>query len=208
MEAHTPYRCTRLILAVLLTLALLVSACAAPATPAEPAQEGPAAEVPTPAGEETVEEPAPATGGTLIIARPTDAVGLDPKVETTSPGNWVMSNIYENLVKLDTDLEFKPALAERWEQMEPNRWRFYLRQGVRFHDGTDFTADAVKFSIERIKNPDDPGRSASNLVPITAIEVVDDYTVDVVTEGPYGPLLHIMSLVYATGIVSPAAVEQ
>ena len=101
-----------------------------------------------------------------------------------------------------------PALAESWEQVEPDRWRFTLRQGVKFHDGTDFNADAVKFSIERIKNPDDPGRSASNLRPIIAVEVVDDYTVDIVTDGSYGPLLNIISLVYATGIVSPAAVAQ
>jgi peptide/nickel transport system substrate-binding protein len=186
-------------LILLLILALVLSACAAPAAPAE---SGAASDV---AAESAAGD---AMGGTLIIARPTDAVGLDPKVETTSPGNWVMSNIYENLVKLDTDLTFQPALAESWEQVEPDRWRFYLREGVKFHDGTDFTADAVKFSIERIKNPDDPGRSASNLRPIVAVEVVDDYTVDIVTDGAYGPLLNIISLVYATGIVSPAAVEE
>ncbi len=192
-----------LLLTLLLVAGLALSACAAPA--AAPTDAG------APAGAEVTEvagEAGGAMGGTLVIARPADAVGLDPKIETTSPGNWVMSNIYENLVKLDTNLEFAPALAERWEQVEPDRWRFYLRQDVKFHDGTDFNADAVKFSIERIKNPDDPGRSASNLRPIIGIEVVDDYTVDIVTDGPYGPLLNIMSLVYATGIVSPAAVEQ
>jgi peptide/nickel transport system substrate-binding protein len=186
------------ILFILVALTLAISGCAAPAAPA--ASDAPVTDSAAPA--------APTSGGTLTIARPTDAVGLDPKVETTSPGNWVMTNIYENLVKLDTDLTFQPALAESWEQVEPDRWRFTLRQGVKFHDGTDFTADAVKFSIERQKDPDNPGRSASNLRPITAVEVVDDYTVDIVTDGPYGPLLNIMSLIYATGIVSPAAVEQ
>ncbi|MEZ4676524.1 MAG: ABC transporter substrate-binding protein [Caldilineaceae bacterium] len=186
------------LLVSLLTLILLLSACAAPAAPAP--GEAPAAD------SEAVAEPT--SGGTLTIARPTDAVGLDPKIETTSPGNWVMSNIYENLVKLDTDLTFQPALAESWEQVEPDRWRFTLRQGVKFHDGTDFNAEAVKFSIERQKDPDNPGRSASNLRPIIGVEVVDDYTVDIVTDGPYGPLLNIMSLIYATGIVSPAAVEE
>lgn len=186
------------ILFSLLTLILLISGCAAPVAPA--ASDAPAAD-----SEAAVE---PTSGGTLTIARPTDAVGLDPKIETTSPGNWVMSNIYENLVKLDTDLTFQPALAESWEQVAPDRWRFNLRQGVKFHDGTDFNADAVKFSIERQKDPDNPGRSASNLRPIIAVEVVDEYTVDIVTDGAYGPLLNIMSLIYATGIVSPAAVEE
>lgn len=189
-------RSGRILLSVMTLILLLISACAAPAAP-EPAA------APAEGGEAMA-----SSGGTLTIARPTDAVGLDPKVETTSPGNWVMSNIYENLVKLDTDLSFQPALAESWEQVEPDRWRFNLRQGVKFHDGTDFNAEAVKFSIDRQKDPDNPGRSASNLRPITAVEVVDDHTVDIVTDGAYGPLLNIMSLVYATGIVSPAAVEQ
>jgi peptide/nickel transport system substrate-binding protein len=187
-----------------LIAALVFTACVAPAPAPTPAEGSEAGEGAAPA----TEEEAAATGGTLTIARPTDAVGLDPKVETTSPGNWVMSNIYETLVKLDTDMSFQPALAESWEQVEPNRWRFQLRQGVKFHDGTDFTAEDVKFNIERIKNPEDPGRAASNLRPITAVEVVDDYTVDIVTDGPYGPLLNLMSLVYGTGIVSPEAVEQ
>ncbi|HXF63472.1 MAG TPA: ABC transporter substrate-binding protein [Caldilineaceae bacterium] len=203
MRSSTVPLSRRIWLALLLLVALVMSACAAPAAPASPAEEGPAGEQAA-----TGAEAPAAAGGALYIARPTDAVGLDPKVETTSPGNWVMSNIYENLVKLDTDMTFKPVLAESWEQIEPDRWRFTLRQGVKFHDGTDFNAEAVKFSIERIKNPDDPGRSASNLAAIVAVEVVDDYTVDIVTDGPYGPLLNAMSLVYATGIVSPAAVEQ
>lgn len=194
------------LLVLALIAALIFAACAAPVPAPTPAEGGEAGEAAVPAQEQ--EEATPAAGGTLTIARPTDAVGLDPKVETTSPGNWVMSNIYETLVKLDTDMTFQPGLAESWEQVAPDRWRFHLRQGVTFHDGTDFTAEDVKFSIERIKNPEDPGRSASNLRPITAVEVVDDYTVDVVTDGPYGPLLNIMSLVYATGIVSPDAVAQ
>lgn len=190
------YRARQSLFSLLALFLILVSACAAPAAPT-------GGEVTTADGGDAM-----TSGGTLTIARPTDAVGLDPKVETTSPGNWVMSNIYENLVKLDTDLTFQPALAESWEQVEPDRWRFNLRQGVKFHDGTDFTAEAVKFSIERQKDPDNPGRSASNLRPIVAVEVVDDVTVDIVTDGEYGPLLNIISLVYATGIVSPAAVEQ
>lgn len=160
-----------------------------------------------PAGED--DDPAEATsGGTLTIGRPSDAVALDPKVETTSPGNWVMSNIYETLVVFTQDSEFIPGLAESWEQVDESTWQFTLRQGVTFHDGTDFTGEAVKVSIDRQKDPDNPGRSASNLAPITEIRVVDDQTVDVVTDGPYGPLLHILSLVYAAGVVSPAAVEE
>lgn len=148
------------------------------------------------------------TGGTLTIGRPSDAVSLDPHAESTSPGNWVMSNIYETLVVLNQDSEFEPGLAETWESVEESVWEFKLRQGVKFHDGTDFTAEAVKFSIDRIKDPENPGRSASNLLAITEVRPVDDVTVQVVTDGPYGPLLNIISLIYATGVVSPAAVEE
>jgi len=165
-----------------------------------------------PEGDAT-EEPAEgdgggASGGTLTIGRPSDAVSLDPHAESTSPGNWVMSNLYENLVVLNVDSEFEPRLAETWEHVEDSVWEFKLRQGVKFHDGTDFTADAVKFSIDRIKDPDNPGRSASNLLAITEVKPVDDHTVQIITDGPYGPLLNIISLIYATGIVSPAAVEK
>ena len=143
-----------------------------------------------PAGED--DDPAEAkSGGTLTIGRPSDAVGLDPKIETTSPGNWVMSNMYETLVVFTQESEFVPGLAESWEQVDESTWQFTLRQGVTFHDGTAFNGEAVKFSIDRQKDPDNPGRSASNLAPITEIRVVDDHTVDVVTDGPYGPLLHI-----------------
>jgi len=147
-------------------------------------------------------------GGSLVIGRPSDAVALDPHDETTSPGNWVMSNIYETLVVLTQDSEFEPGLAESWENVDDSTWEFKLREGVTFHDGTEFNAEAVKFSIDRITDPENPGRSASNLAPITEVIAVDDLTVHVTTDGPYGPLLNIMSLIYATGIVSPTAVDE
>lgn len=166
----------------------------------------------TQASGEATEAPAESgggqAGGTLTIGRPSDAVSLDPHAESTSPGNWVMSNLYENLVVLNVNSEFEPGLAETWEHVEDSIWEFKLRQGVKFHDGADFNADAVKFSIDRIKDPDNPGRSASNLLAITEVKPVDDHTVQVITDGPYGPLLNIISLIYATGIVSPAAVEK
>ena len=89
-------RSGRTLFTLIILILLIISGCAAPAAPAP--GDAPAAD------SEVAAEPT--SGGTLTIARPTDAVGLDPKIETTSPGNWVMSNNYENLVKLDTDLTF------------------------------------------------------------------------------------------------------
>src|SRR5256885_6408887 len=65
----------------------------------------------------------------------------------------VLGNVYEGLTKRDKNLEIIPGLAERWEVLEPTRWRFYLRKGVKFHNGEDFTADDVVFSAARAQAP-------------------------------------------------------
>ena len=60
----------------------------------------------------------------------------------------MLGNVYEGLTKRDKDLKIIPGLAERWEVVEPTRWRFHLRKGVKFHNGEDFTADDVVFSAD------------------------------------------------------------
>ena len=142
----------------------------------------------------------------LTIVRPTDPVALDPHLETTAPGSWVYSNILETLITLSPDMEIQPRLATSWEFIEDNRLRFTLRDDVTFHDGTPFNAEAVKFTWERGFNPDAPGRWASLAGPFQAVEIVDEYTVDIVTTQAYGPLLYTMTMPF-TGIVSPSAVE-
>ena len=143
----------------------------------------------------------------LVIVRPSDPVSLDAQEETTAPGAWVFGNVIEPLITLNADMEIEPRLAERWEFVDDTRLRFYLREGVEFHDGTPFNADAVKFTWDRALFSDPPGRWASLAGPIAAVEVVDEYTVDIVAERPYGPLLLTSTMVY-TGVVSPAAVER
>jgi peptide/nickel transport system substrate-binding protein len=85
-------------------------------------------------------------------------------------------------------LEILPALAERWEIVEPTRWRFYLRKGVKFHNGNDFTADDVVFSAERVSA--EGSDLKSRLTADTKVLKVDDYTVDFVTESP-NPIIHV-----------------
>lgn len=146
-------------------------------------------------------------GGSLVIGRPSDAISLDPHRATTAPEVWVYNNIYETLVLLDEDMNVQPALAESWELVEEDRMRFHLKQGVTFHDGTPFNADAVVFTIERAINPEFPARGVAWLGPVIGAEAVDDLTVDVITDGPFGPLLNHLSMVFVVGIVSPTAVE-
>jgi peptide/nickel transport system substrate-binding protein len=142
----------------------------------------------------------------LVIARPSDALSLDAQVESTAPGAWVFGNIIEPLIALNADGSIEPRLATDWEYIDNTRLRFTLREGVTFHDGTPFNADAVKFTWDRALFADPPGRWSGLAGPIEAVEVIDEYTVDIVSSVPYGPLLLTATMVY-TGVVSPTAVE-
>ena len=144
---------------------------------------------------------------TLTIVRPSDPVALDPHLETTAPGSWVFSQILEPLITLNQDMEIEGRLATSWEFIDATRLRFELREGITFHDGTPFNAEAVKFTWDRAFESDPPGRWKSLAGPVEGVEIVDEYTVDVIAQQPYGPLLLTMTMPY-TGIVSPTAVQE
>jgi peptide/nickel transport system substrate-binding protein len=146
-------------------------------------------------------------GGTLTIVRPTDPVSLDPQLETTAPGAWVYYNILEPLLTLDEKSQVQLKLATKYEVLSPTKVRFWLRPGVKFHDGTPLNAAAVKFSFERALKGKPPARWASLAGSLDGAEVVDDLTVDVVTQEPYGPILRTLAMVYPS-IVSPTAVQK
>ncbi len=146
-----------------------------------------------------------AKDNTLTIGRPSDAISLDSNTETTAPGAIVYGNIIEPLILIDANGAIQPNLAEKYEVVSPDRIRFSIRKGIKFHDGTDLDAKAVKFTFDRAINQ--PARWKALFGPIEAAEVVDDFTVDIVTSVPYGPLMASMAMVY-TGIVSPTAVEK
>ncbi|MBO6758007.1 MAG: ABC transporter substrate-binding protein [Roseibium sp.] len=112
---------------------------------------------------------------------------LDPYSLNETFTLGALGNAYEGLTRRGADLQIEPALAERWEVIEPNRWRFYLRQGVKFHNGNDFTAEDVAFSAERVRAE---GSDLGTRINAEAtVEIVDDYTVDFVLPGP-NPILH------------------
>lgn len=98
-----------------------------------------------------------------------------------------LGNIYEGLIRRNHDMSITPALAESWEVVEPTRWRFKLRQGVKFHDGSDFNADDVVFSAERVRM--DGSDLKTRIAGDTKVVKVDDYTVDFITSVP-NPILH------------------
>ena len=150
---------------------------------------------------------APVRGGTLTIARPVDSISLDPYRDSSAPGAWVYGLIYDSLLTLSPDMKVQPGLASSWRVLSPSKVRFFLRRGVQFHDGTPFTAAAVKFNFDRTFNPQSPGIWASFAGPIKGATVVDDYTVDVEATEPFSPLLVNMSVVHGA-LVSPEGVRR
>ena len=116
-----------------------------------------------------------------------DLNSLDPYTLNETFTQSMLANVMEGLVTRGKNLEIVPGLAERWEVLEPTRWRMHLRQGVRFHDGSPFTADDVVFSAERVRSE---GSQLKSRLPADARVVkVDDHTVDFLLTSP-NPTLH------------------
>jgi peptide/nickel transport system substrate-binding protein len=128
----------------------------------------------------------PASAQTLRYANQGDLKSLDPDTLNETTTHAHLGQVYEGLTARDKDLKIVPALAESWENPEPTRWRFHLRQGVKFQNGDPFTADDVVFSADRVR------AKGSNLQTRIDADVkvikVDDYTVDFVLTKP-NPIL-------------------
>lgn len=92
-----------------------------------------------------------ANAATLKVANQGDALSMDPHSLNESLQLSVVGNVYEPLVTRGRDFKLTPALATDWKQTSPTVWRFNLRKGVQFHDGTPFTADDVIFNFERAR---------------------------------------------------------
>ena len=96
-----------------------------------------------------------------------------------------MSNIFEGLLRRDTSGALKPALATSWERIDKNTWRFKLRQDVKFHNGNPFTWEDVKFTFDRLKNPEvSEFISFGSLIDLIQPVNGDDSTIDVKTKEP------------------------
>jgi len=124
---------------------------------------------------------------TLKFAFQGSLKNLDPYSLNETFTLHTLANVYEGLTLRGPDLKIVPGLAERWEIVEPTRWRFYLRKGVKFHNGNPFTADDVLFSAKRVRAE---GSDLTTRIPADAEFIkVDDHTVDVVLSKP-NPILH------------------
>lgn len=131
----------------------------------------------------TVRAQTPPGGGRVFrMATSTDAATLDPHATNALFTFLVVSQVYEPLTHRGDDMRVHPALAERWEQVEPTRWRFHLRDGVRFHGGEAFDAEDVVFSLTRAKAP--TSNYGIFVDTLDRAEAVDRLTVDVHTRVP------------------------
>ncbi len=128
---------------------------------------------------------------TFKFANQGDALSMDPHSLNESFQLAFTSNIYEPLVARGKKLELVPALATDWKQTAPTVWRFNLRKGVVFHDGTPFTADDVIFSLNRARAD---GSDVKTFVgSIKEIRKLDDFTIDIVTTEPFPILAEVIS---------------
>ncbi len=147
----------------------------------------------------------PKKGGTLRAANNLEVATLDPLTSGFGAEREIYYNMYDSLVAIDTNLKIIPALAEQWEIPDPKTYIFHLRKDVKFHDGTDFNADAVKFNLDRYLT-DKTSRRASEISSIQTMDVTDPYTLKITLKAPFVPFL--ANLVDRAGMMlSPKAVQ-
>lgn len=146
----------------------------------------------------------------LIYGVGVDATTMDPHfANSTSTGN-VSLMVHENLTAFDDPEQMNPVgkLAKEWEVSDDGlTWTFYLREGVTFHDGALFNAEAVKKSFDRLLDPDLGAPRRSSFHMVDKLEVVDEYTVNIITSVPYAALPQLLSS-YNASILSPKAFEE
>src|SRR5699024_927415 len=99
----------------------------------------------------SAEKPAGKNINFSLLAMPSS---LDPHAANDGYSLYVMTNIYETLVKMNQDLELEPGLAESYEQLDDTTWEFKLREGITFHDGSAFNAEVVKANLDRVRDPE------------------------------------------------------
>jgi len=131
---------------------------------------------------------------TLRVANQGDATSMDPHSLNESLQLSITGNVYEPLVGRDKKLGLVPALATQWTQTSPTVWRFALRKGVKFHDGTPFTADDVVFSFTRAAGDGSDMKGYTSA--LKEVRKIDDATVELETTAPFPILPDVISLVY------------
>lgn len=150
----------------------------------------------------------PTPGGSMIWAQELDPVSLDP--HTTSNFSTVqgIEHTYQSLTMYDEALNVVPSLAESWENPDETTYVMKLRQGVLWHDGSEFTAEDVKYSLERLLAPETAGPYATWFNAIETIDVIDPHTVQLNLSAPFGPLLANFAAMRGSAIIKNNAASE
>lgn len=136
---------------------------------------------------------APKRGGTLIVGNDEDAVGLDPHLSFAFASQNFYEHVYNGLTRFNAKMEIEGDLAQSWDIPTPTTYVFKLRKGVRFHNGREMTAEDVKYSIDRVRDPKNGSPVRGVYSAVDRVEVVDPYTVRLVLSKPNAALLSMMT---------------
>ncbi|WP_256262414.1 ABC transporter substrate-binding protein [Pseudomonas gingeri] len=148
--------------------------------------------------------------GQLTFVQGSDIDTLDPAISRSVPSLNVIDHLFNRLIAWNGQdrTRFIPDLAESWSRSEDGKqWTFVLKQGVKFHDGTDFNADAVKFNLDRIRDPKLGSPHRSYYADILSVEAVSPYQVRITTKSPSPTMLELLAK-QSSSINSPAAVAK
>ena len=133
---------------------------------------------------------------TLVIGIAQTIPTMDPAMHRDRVTESVHRNVFDGLVTRDANMQVVPELAEFWQVIDDRTWEFHLRQGVRWHNGDFFTAEDVKFTLERIIEPNRIEERSSPrkglLGPLVKVETVDDYTIQLITSEPWPTLIAML----------------
>jgi len=157
----------------------------------------------------TLLSPLAAHAAELVIGRSSEQSSIDPLFARTGNNQMTAVHFFDRLVDTDANNQILPSLAESWKSLDPTTWEIKLRPGVKFHDGSDLTAEDVVFSLERAKNvPNSPASFAASVGPIAEMTVIDPLTLKIRTTSPAPSMMEQVGLVYilskkvATGLAT------
>ena len=149
--------------------------------------------------------PAPTKGGTLKVAIDQAVSVLHPLLTRVNPEYLVSELLYSNLTRLKVDMSIEPDLAESWtSNADLTEWTFKLRSGVKFHDGSDFTANDVVETFKAILDPKNASPGRNNVGPIASVSAVDPLTVSFKLSSAYADLP--VAVAYTNARIIPAAI--
>jgi peptide/nickel transport system substrate-binding protein len=152
----------------------------------------------------------PQSGGTLRVAYESDVAGLDPHLSPGIQAWHVVGNLFNSLLTIDAELNYVPDLAESWDVLDDGKvYVFHLRKGVKFHDGTDFDAEAVRWNFQRIMDPEEKAFDAPYYSMVENVEALDAHTIKFTLKHPSMTLLPVMAANRAGFLqMSPAAYKR